>query len=418
LRDLLGTGMAATLRSLARPGTLVVLDFDGTLAPIVGDRRAAGLSPRSRAALRRLARLYPVAVLSGRGAADVRSRLSGLGVRWVVGSHGAEWPGEGGAHRTWRRQVGGWRATLASRLSGLAGVELEAKPLSLAVHFRHSRSPGHARARIDEAVTGLPGAALVPGKKVVNLVPAGAGDKGTALRRLVEVAGAARVLFVGDDVTDEAAFAARLEVPAVMARVGRDPQSRAGAWLRRRAEVDVLLERLCELREAAETRPPVRHEADLAPAGEVEELGATLAFMKELWALEQGLNRHSRAMLRRHGVTGPQRMAVRVVGRLTPVSPARLARVLHLHPSSVTRLVRRLEVRGLIRRSPDPDHRGRLLLEVGPAGRRLERIEVGSAESIVRAALRRASPRDVEATRRVLAQLTDQLAPRAGEETA
>jgi DNA-binding MarR family transcriptional regulator len=182
--------------------------------------------------------------------------------------------------------------------------------------------------------------------------------------------------------------------------------------------VDVLLERLCELREAAETRPPVRSDADLAPEREVEELGATLAFMKELWALEQGLNRHSRAMLRRHGVTGPQRMAVRVVGRLTPVSPARLARVLHLHPSSVTRLIRRLEARDLIRRAPDPAHRGRLQLEVGPGGRRIERIEVGTAEGIVRAALRQASQRDVEATRRVLAQITDLLAPGAGEETA
>lgn len=244
--DLLAPGHAAVVRSLARPGTLVVLDFDGTLAPIVRDRQAARPSARTRALLERLARRYPVAVLSGRSARDVRSRLAGAGVRWVVGSHGAEWPGEARRHRAWRRLVAGWHARLISRLAGVGGVEIEAKPLSLAVHYRRSRDPRRALARIDQAVAELPGAAIVAGKKVVNLVPAGAGDKGTALRRLVGLAGARRVLFVGDDVTDEAAFGASLGIPAVMVRVGRDPASRAGAWLRRRSDVDVLLARLTD----------------------------------------------------------------------------------------------------------------------------------------------------------------------------
>ena len=189
-------------------------------------------------------------MLSGRSADDVRSRLAGVALRWVVGSHGAEWPGEEGAHRAWRTLVDEWCVTLAARLSGLPGVEVEAKPLSVAVHYRRSRDPREAEARIIEAVKDLPGSAIVLGKKVVNLVPEGAGDKGTALRRLVQQAGAERVLFVGDDVTDETAFAAKLDVPAVMARVGRDPSSRASSWLRRRADVDLLLQRLCEHREA------------------------------------------------------------------------------------------------------------------------------------------------------------------------
>ncbi len=256
MKELLAPGNASVVRSLARPGTLIVLDFDGTLAPMVADRHAAGLAPRSRAVLRRLSSSFPVAVLSGRGARDVRERLSGLGVRWVVGSHGAEWPGEGRAHRAWRTRVERWRVTLAARLSKADGVELEVKPLSLAIHYRRSRDPRGALARIGEAAGDLPGAAVILGKKVVNLVPVEAGDKGTALRRLVGLAGAELVLFVGDDVTDEAAFAARLEIPAVMVRVGRDPASRAGAWLRRRSDVDVLLERLCLLREAAEAGPP------------------------------------------------------------------------------------------------------------------------------------------------------------------
>jgi trehalose 6-phosphate phosphatase len=259
MSELLSPHGAPAVRSLARAGTVVVLDFDGTLAPLVGDHRAAGLSTHSRAVLLRLAGLYPVAVLSGRGAADIRARLEGVPVRWVVGSHGAEWPGEADRHRAWRRLVLAWRTTLTRTLGGQAGLELEAKPLSLTIHYRHAQDRGEAARRVREAAAGLPGVALVGGKMVLNLVPEGAGDKGTALRRLVAVSAARRVLFVGDDVTDEAAFGASLKVPAVMVRVGRSLHSRARYWLRRRTDVDALLERLSELRE----RParPVRRRA-------------------------------------------------------------------------------------------------------------------------------------------------------------
>lgn len=409
MSELLAPGLEQVVRSLARPGTLVVLDFDGTLAPIVADRDAARLTVRSRTALLRLARLYPVAVLSGRALEDVRARLEGAPVRWVVGSHGAEWPGEGQRHRAWRRAILRWRAALARRLQGLEGVDLEVKPLALAVHYRRSPAQRLAEARIDDATADLAGAAVVLGKKVVNLVPAEAGDKGTALQRLVKEAGARRVLFVGDDVTDEAAFGASLEISAVMARVGRDPASRARYWLRRRADVDLLLERLCRLREEAGAAPA---RAESTVDGDVEALGAVLGFMKELWALEQALDQRSRALLARHGVTGPQRLLVRVVERLGPISPARLARVLHVHPSSVTRLTRRLEARGAIRRRPQPGHAGRFLLELGPGGERVARLKADTVEGAIRSALRAASPQDVEGTRRVVALVTRRLALR------
>ncbi|HTN52605.1 MAG TPA: trehalose-phosphatase [Anaeromyxobacter sp.] len=258
MSDLLAPGMAARVRALARPGTLIVLDFDGTLAPIVGDREAASLGRRARSALRRLARRYPVAILSGRGADDVRSRLGGAEVRWVVGSGGAEWPGEEGRHRAWRRRVRGWQAALARRLAGMRGIEVEAKPLSVAVHYRHSPEPERAAERIVRLARRLRGAERLLGDGVVNLLPAGAGDKGTALQRLARLAAARRVLFVGDDATDEAAFGAALGVPGVMVRVGRDSSSRAEHWLARRSAVDVLLERLIRL------RPPLRPRATRA----------------------------------------------------------------------------------------------------------------------------------------------------------
>jgi len=409
MSEILSPGMASVVESLAAQGTLIVLDFDGTLAPIVGDRTAAALPRRSRAILARLARLYAVAVLSGRAARDVSSRLDGAPVRWVVGSHGAEWPGEERDHRAWRSLVDTWRTTLATRLEGIEGVEVEVKPLALAVHHRRARDQRAAVARIAEATKDLAGVAVVPGKKVVNLLPDGAGDKGTALRRLARMAGAERVLFVGDDVTDEAAFGAKLDVPAVMVHVGRDPATKASSWLRRRADVDVLLERLCDLRERAPGGAQGRHSAASRQRAPEDELGPVLEFMQELWGLEQGLNQRSKAMLSRYGITGPQRLVVRVVGRLGPISPASLARVLHLHPSSVTRLVRRLEARSHIRRTPDPAHGGRFLLALGSRGRRIEKLGGGTVESAIRSALATASPSDVEATRRVIALVSRRL---------
>ncbi len=409
MSELLSPGLAPVVESLAGEGTLIVLDFDGTLAPIVADRRAAALPKRGRAVLARLARLYPVAILSGRAAHDVEARLAGTPVRWVIGSHCAEWPGELQRHRAWLDLVVSWRAALSRRLAAIEGVDLEVKPLSLALHYRRAPDERAAVASIAQAISDLVGASVVLGKKVVNLVPAGAGDKGTALRRLVDLAEAKRVLFIGDDVTDEAAFGAVLDVPAVMVRVGRDPSSKAGAWLRRRRDVDVLLERLCVLREPARRGAPPRPSASGKAAATGRGLGAALEFMQELWGLEQGLNQRSKSMLTLHGITGPQRLLVRVVGRLGPITPANLARVLHLHPSSVTRLVQKLEARSFILRTQDPTHRGRHLLGLGSRGGRIERLGGGTVESAVRSALSKASARDVKATRRVIALITRRL---------
>lgn len=411
MSDLLSRRGAVTLAELARPGTLVVLDFDGTLAPIVADRERARLPARTRRRLASLAGAFPLAILSGRGAADVAARLDGVPVRWVVGSHGAEWPGEGARHPAWRRRARGWRAALARRLAGLEGVELEEKRHSLAVHWRRAPDRAAAAAAVGRAVGGLPGATCIPGKAVLNVVPAGAGDKGTALRRLVGEAGAARVLFVGDDVTDEAAFAAALPVPGVMVRVGRHPESRAAWWLRRQADVDRLLARLLSARAAAAGGAAASRARPGGPdEGTRRALGADLDFMRDLWAVDQALEQRSRRMQRRSGITGPQRLVLRVVGRVGPLAPAHLARVLHLHPSSVTRLTHRLEARGLLERRPDPADRRRLELAVTAAGRRVARLDRGTVEEAVRQALAAASPREVAAARRLLARLAARLA--------
>ena len=147
--------------ALARPGTLVVLDFDGTLAPIVEDRHAAGLGARTRRALLALARGGPVAVLSGRAAADVRARLRGVPLGWVIGSHGAEWPGEagapalappgGGLARRSGRGAGGPAGRGGRGEAALAGGPLPPQP-----------PPRAAARRIAAAAARLPGRGWCP----------------------------------------------------------------------------------------------------------------------------------------------------------------------------------------------------------------------------------------------------------------
>lgn len=245
MRWALGQAERPALRALARRRLLIALDYDGTLTPIVRDPERAALGARTRAALARLSALYPCAVISGRSRRDLLQRLRGLGLACVIGNHGGEPSPRARARRT---QVARWRRVLALRLAARAGVTIEDKGLSLAVHYRRAPRPAAARAAIREAASALAGARLVAGKRVVNVVPKEAPHKGAALEAARRRLGCDATLYVGDDETDEDAFA--LAGPRrIGVRVGRSPRSRARYYLRARAEVDRLLETFVRLRE-------------------------------------------------------------------------------------------------------------------------------------------------------------------------
>ncbi|MBI5068746.1 MAG: MarR family transcriptional regulator [Deltaproteobacteria bacterium] len=139
------------------------------------------------------------------------------------------------------------------------------------------------------------------------------------------------------------------------------------------------------------------------------DLGPVLRFMQALWALEHGLNQRSKAMLREHGVTGPQRLVLLVTAKTGPIAPGRLAQVLRVHPASVTRLARTLERRGLLRRRPHPTDGRQVLLELAPRGRKVARSRGGTVESAVRATMDQASRADLLATERLVRALAKRL---------
>ena len=143
--------------------------------------------------------------------------------------------------------------------------------------------------------------------------------------------------------------------------------------------------------------------------------GPGLDFLRELWALDHALQRLSKHMERTIGVSGPQRLALRLVARFPGLPAGRLARLLHLHPSTVSGLVSRLADRGLIARSSNGPDRRRVLLRITPAGMELLSRPATTIESAVLSALGNVPPRQIETALKVLASVSMSLASPRGE---
>ena len=246
MKRLLARENLELLAQLAWSRVLLAFDFDGTLAPIVGDRAHAAMRERTSRLFARVCTLYPCAVISGRSKADVASQLGGAGAKYIVGNHGLE-PGLGLGD--FEREMARARPLLAAALAGCPGVDIEDKRYSLAVHYRRSRQKREARAAIQRAAASLPvRIRLVRGKLVVNVVPERAPNKGDALIQLRTLEGANTALYVGDDVTDEDVFGLDQPGRLLTVRVGESKTSAAKYFLRDQDEVDTLLAKLADFR--------------------------------------------------------------------------------------------------------------------------------------------------------------------------
>jgi trehalose 6-phosphate phosphatase len=240
---LLSRNSRPILTRLAQERTLCGFDFDGTLSPIVDRPDSAGMRIRTRDLLQRVALLYPCVVVSGRAREDVLGKLNGVAAARVIGNHGAE---------TETTQKSGcvvdrWLAALELELGLEPGLWIENKGYSLAVHYRHSAQKAEARRKILAAARRLESVRVFGGKQVVNLTPRSAPNKGDALAAERDRLACAWVLYVGDDETDEDAFALNGNVVSV--RVGRKVKTHARYYLRSQNEIDDLLEVLVRLRE-------------------------------------------------------------------------------------------------------------------------------------------------------------------------
>jgi trehalose 6-phosphate phosphatase len=222
-RDELDADLIAALVAVAGVATLLVAcDVDGTISPIVDHPSDAVVDPASLASLATLATMprTPVALVSGRALIDLRA-MTGLGPEvLLVGSHGAEHGDYAAVAPTRALALEQVLREVRVITDDVPGVLVEEKATGVAVHVRLADRADAARvtAEIVAGPSAQVGVRTTHGKEVVELSVVDT-DKGRALDRLREETGADAVVFAGDDVTDETAFA-RLTPTDVGIKVG------------------------------------------------------------------------------------------------------------------------------------------------------------------------------------------------------
>jgi alpha,alpha-trehalase len=243
------------LDMLGGPGVrklAIFLDYDGTLTPIVPRPEDAVLTPAVRDTVAALSKACTVAIISGRDRADV-SALVGVPGLAYAGSHGFDIATAQGsvAASSERDQylplLAEVDAELHGALDALAGAQIERKKYSIAVHYRNVADADLAA--LEAVVSGVlqrrPALRDLPGKKVHDLQPRIDWDKGKALWHVLRALGLDRPevlpIYIGDDITDEDAFAAlrrrgigivvRDEPRPTLARLALDSPADVHRWL-------------------------------------------------------------------------------------------------------------------------------------------------------------------------------------------
>jgi len=243
------------LRESAGRRVALFFDYDGTLTPIVARPELARMAPEMRAAVEALARLCPVAIVSGRDRPDVEALVQ-VGDIFYAGSHGFDIAGPGGQHL---QQTEGEafvpllreaEATLREALAPIPGTLVESKRYAFAVHYRQV-DPAH-HATVEEAVTRVAGRyprlRVKGGKMVHEVLPRMDWDKGKAVNWLLKALKleGPEVLpfYLGDDLTDEDAFAVLAGGRGIGILVAEAPQqTRARFSLRDPPQVRTFCER-------------------------------------------------------------------------------------------------------------------------------------------------------------------------------
>jgi DNA-binding MarR family transcriptional regulator len=147
------------------------------------------------------------------------------------------------------------------------------------------------------------------------------------------------------------------------------------------------------------------HPARLEVARGLPQLGEVLDFMRLIWAIDHALQKTSKRMKSTIGVTGPQRLVIRIVARFPGIPAGQIARLLHVHPSTVTGILKRLERQGMIRRRTDPKDRRRAFLGVTEKGRRVDAAGSGTVEAAVQRVIARVPRAKLEIAREIMMAL-------------
>lgn len=251
----------AVSRGLKNKYLLILLDFDGTLCPIVETPEKAALPRATKELLSRLS-LEPkirLAFISGRPIGALKKKI-GLKNVFYSGNHGMEIEGPKIRFKPfvpsgYRKALEYIRDSLQKRISGVPGARVEDKGLSLTLHYRlveDAEVP--ALKTLFHEVTILPAVSdkirVKPGKKVLEIRPPVEWDKGRVVLWLLarqRFAGKNNEVFpiyIGDDITDEDAFNALSKIGLTIYVGKPDGKSQARFYLHNPEEVAELLRRI------------------------------------------------------------------------------------------------------------------------------------------------------------------------------
>jgi trehalose 6-phosphate phosphatase len=225
------------LAAFASRRLLVALDFDGVLAPLVPTPDAAQVPVTTRRLAHRVATLYPAVVISGRWRSQLVDRLPDVPFARLIGNFGYQSRDHAG-HPEVKALVHRWAGVLAEACAADHGIVIENKVFSLAVHYRNARNRRESRARILAAVQKLEHARWLNGTLAISVLPASGLHKGTALQSARKALGCDCALYVGDDGTDEDAFASDSPERLIAVLVGRASRSHAPYRLHHQADVN------------------------------------------------------------------------------------------------------------------------------------------------------------------------------------
>jgi trehalose 6-phosphate phosphatase len=248
MRPLFSEAGNAALRNFLMKPALCLFDFDGTLTPLINNPALVSLPPDIQVQLQALQLRAPVGIITGRSLADMDQRM-GFEPDYVIGNHGLEGlPGWEQHAKINFELCRSWLLSLQPMLYPLGeAVWIEDKSYSLTVHYRRAQDQVLVEQTLSACVANLlPAPRVIMGKFNVSLLPADAGDKGTAVAQLLHLSKKYRALYVGDDRTDEDVFS--LHHPGLFTvRVGNDISTAADYVIKDHEAIKFLLDLLLAL---------------------------------------------------------------------------------------------------------------------------------------------------------------------------
>ena len=138
-------------------------------------------------------------------------------------------------------------------------------------------------------------------------------------------------------------------------------------------------------------------------------LNETLQFMQGMWELVHALDVRSKRMIKSVGVTGPQRLVIRIIGQNPNQTASEIAEVLGKHPSTLTGVLARLQARNMITRTSDVEDRRRARFSLTAAGKKIDKLQKGTVEAAVRRAIGRSTEANLDHARDMFALLVEEL---------